>query len=140
MRRFANGGGGVASSALVIATPACNSVPVERQGPWLVHRGDSFRLAVLVGQDPLGGNVDIEIAMTEDGSRWSGTVHTPGDLDRLLERWGSTGGGAASLYIWEEDMIVVRTLSEDVIVRVAEDLVRTGEYRKALRSMPSLSE
>lgn len=103
---------------------------MQRDGPWLVHAGDGYRLSVLVGRDALNGNVDFEVVVESDGSRWGGTMFTLDNVAMLLERKDEPGDDAR--YLWADGMVVVPSLTPSVLVAVVEHLVRSGDYRSAL--------
>jgi hypothetical protein len=74
-------------------------------------------------------NVDVRVELA-DGRAYSLAFFTVANLVTLLARWGKTGECAHGLYVWERNMVVVQSISEAVIRKVAQDLVETGDIEK----------
>jgi hypothetical protein len=63
--------------------------------PWYRVCTDQFVASFLPGAgEDLDSvcNVDVEVRLTEDGSRWSATVFTLAEVERLMQKWAGTGG------------------------------------------------
>jgi hypothetical protein len=80
-------------------------------GPWYSVRTDRFVASFL----PNAGealdtvcNVDVEVTLTADGSRWSATVFTLAEVERLMETWSRTGEALGGRYFWCSDGLMVR--------------------------------
>ncbi|GAA1018888.1 MULTISPECIES: hypothetical protein [Amycolatopsis] len=78
--------------------------------PYCVFRTSAFDAMFLVG----GGeapeevdNVDVEVRYP-DGSRWSATMFTLDEVDRIMRRWESTGECAGGSYFAGVDEVIVR--------------------------------
>lgn len=52
-------------------------------------------------------NVDVEVHLP-DGSRWSATIFTLAEVDRLMMRWEGTGEAAGGRCFWCSDGLIVR--------------------------------
>ncbi|MFI9508271.1 hypothetical protein [Nocardia sp. NPDC052566] len=52
-------------------------------------------------------NVDVEVRLP-DGSRWSATMLTIAEVDRLMARWSETGEYGGGSYFWCSDGLIVR--------------------------------
>jgi len=77
-------------------------------------------------EDPGDANADVEVELA-DGSRWGATVFTPRNLETLRARYRSSGECAGGLYLWARHMILVEAVTEEVLRRVVEDLLESGE-------------
>ncbi|MFC9894695.1 hypothetical protein ACFVMC_13485 [Nocardia sp. NPDC127579] len=51
-------------------------------------------------------NVDVEVRLT-DGSRWSATMFTVAEVQRLMARWSQTGECGGGAYFWCRDGVIV---------------------------------
>ncbi|MGW1803030.1 hypothetical protein ACWCQN_46255 [Streptomyces sp. NPDC001984] len=79
-------------------------------------------------------NIDMWVTFA-DGNRWSGTVFTLYEVQRLLDRWKGTGECLDGSYFWCWDGLIVREAGIPAMVRVVDDLVATGDYKGALRAL-----
>ncbi|MFI5560737.1 hypothetical protein ACIA2T_15795 [Amycolatopsis japonica] len=73
-------------------------------------RTTSFDLHDLIGdhEDPgQAGNIDVEVRLP-DGSRWSATMFTVAEVERLMEHWAQTGECGSGSYFWCSDGVIVR--------------------------------
>jgi hypothetical protein len=106
--------------------------------PWTVVATEAFRLMVLAGVDGLDredDNVDVEVHLASDGSRWGATVFTYRNLDTLMRQWAQSGECRNGLYIWADHMIVVRELTTETLLEVVGDLVEQQQLETALRRL-----
>ncbi|MEH6459988.1 hypothetical protein [Chitinimonas sp. JJ19] len=71
-------------------------------------------------------NIDALVSL-EDGRIFAATFFTVDNLRTLMKRYRNSGECAEGTYIWAVDMIVVETISVDVIRRTVADLIATGE-------------
>jgi hypothetical protein len=76
-------------------------------------------------------NLNVDVEVRDAGGRWSATFFTLDNLEALFMKNATTGECATGLYLWAADMILVRSLSEDVIVKTVADLRATGEFTRA---------
>lgn len=68
--------------------------------PWYRVRTEDFEALFLPGPDEdLDSvcNVDVEVRLT-DGSRWSATVRTVAEVERLMENWSRSGEALGGRY------------------------------------------
>lgn len=79
-------------------------------------------------------NVDMWVTFA-DGDRWSGTVFTLSEVQRLLLRWEETGEALAGRYFAVWDGLIVRDEGIDAMVNVIDHLVAAGEYETVLRPL-----
>lgn len=71
-------------------------------------------------------NVDVLIDL-DDGRSFSATFFTIDNLRTLMRRYRTSGECANGAYIWAKDMVVVESISEEVLRVVVTDLIATGE-------------
>ncbi|CAG7643386.1 hypothetical protein [Actinacidiphila bryophytorum] len=106
-------------------------------GPWYRVRTDRFVASFLpsAGEDlDAVCNVDVEVRLT-DGSRWSATVFTVAEVQRLMERWAQTGEEAGGRYFWCSDGLIVR---EAGVVNMAEAIsgaLDEGDFEQILQRL-----
>ncbi|MCG8915465.1 hypothetical protein L6E12_06655 [Actinokineospora sp. PR83] len=89
-------------------------------GPYYRVRTSSFDVAFLIDPDvDLDGvdNTDVEVRLP-DGSRWSATIFTVAEVERLMARWAGTGEYSGGSYFWCHDGLIVRDPGIGNIVRV----------------------
>lgn len=105
--------------------------------PWYRVRTDRLVASFLpsAGEDLKAVcNVDVEVRLT-DGSRWSATVFTVAEVQRLMERWAQTGEEAGGRYFWCSDGLIVR---EAGVVNMAEAISGTldeGDFEQILQRL-----
>ncbi|MEE1737025.1 hypothetical protein PUR49_11010 [Streptomyces sp. BE147] len=112
---------------------------VERgwDGPWYRVRSDSFEASFLPssGEDlDLVRNVDAEVRLT-DGSRWSATVVTAAEVERLLESWRRSGEALGGRYFWVSDGLIVRDPGIDNMTQVIAGLIETDEFSSVFQRL-----
>jgi hypothetical protein len=78
-------------------------------------------------------NVDVEVR--DEAGRWSATFFTLTNVESLLAKHARTGECAGGTYIWAVDMILVRELSERVIIETVADLRRSGEFERVFKAL-----
>ena len=108
-------------------------------GPWYRVRAEAFDVSFLPndGQDvETVCNVDVFVDLP-DGSRWSATVFTLAEVERLMNLWASTGEALAGRYFWCPDGLIVREPGTTAIVAVLAGLLESGELRKILLQINS---
>lgn len=71
-------------------------------------------------------NVDVLIDL-DDGRSFSATFFTIHNLRALMRRYRASGECANGAYVWAKDMVVVESISEEVLRVVVTDLIATGE-------------
>jgi hypothetical protein len=89
-------------------------------GPYYRVRTSSFEVGFLIGPgedlDQVD-NVDAEVRLP-DGSRWSATIFTVAEVERLMARWADTGECSGGSYFWCHDGLIVRDPGVGTIVQV----------------------
>ncbi|MFD7284033.1 hypothetical protein ACFV80_45440 [Streptomyces sp. NPDC059862] len=106
--------------------------PVERRwdGPWYRVRAEDFEALFLPSPDEdLDSvcNVDVEVRLA-DGSRWSATVFTVAEVERLMEKWSRSGESLGGRYFWCSDGLIVRDPGVDSMVQVIRGLLDASEF------------
>lgn len=107
-------------------------------GPWYRVRTDRFVASFLPGAgEDLGTvcNVDVEVRLAADGSRWSATVFTLAEVGRLMERWSRTGGELGGRYFRCSDGLIVRDAGIGSMTRVLVGLLDSGDLTEVLQRL-----
>jgi hypothetical protein len=79
-------------------------------------------------------NVDVEVLLF-DGSRFSATCCTVENISRLMLSHRETGENCEGLYFWASDLVVVRDISPQTLIRLARSLVETGDLSTVFRRL-----
>jgi hypothetical protein len=72
-------------------------------------------------------NVDVEVRLV-DGSRWSATVFTVAEVERLMEEWSRSGEALGGRYFWCSDGLIVRDPGIDSMAEVIRGLLDANEF------------
>jgi hypothetical protein len=105
--------------------------------PWYRVRTDQFLASFLpdAGEDlDAVCNVDVEVRLT-DGSRWSATVFTAAEVQRLMERWALTGEVAGGRYFWCSDGLIVREAGVANITEAISGALDEGDFEQILQRL-----
>ncbi len=103
--------------------------------PWYRVRTDRFMASFLpnAGEDlDAVCNVDVEVRLT-DGSRWSATVFTVAEVQRLMERRAQTGEAAGGRYFWCSDGLIVREPGIDNMTQAITGVLDEDDFDKILQ-------
>ncbi|MFD3971199.1 hypothetical protein [Streptomyces cyaneofuscatus] len=118
-----------------------NGAEATEQGwdaPWYHVRTDRFRASFLPSADePLDAvcNVDVEVRLTADDSRWSATVFTLAEVERPMEKDSRTGESLSRRYFWCSDGLIVRGAGIDNIAHVLTGLLDCGDFTPVLQRL-----
>ncbi|MFC8722601.1 hypothetical protein [Kitasatospora sp. NPDC057198] len=107
-------------------------------GPFYRVRTDRFEALFVPdpGEEPDAVcNVDVEVRLTADGSRWSATVFTLAEVGRIMDRWSRTGEALGGRYFRCSDGLVVRDPGIDSMTRVLAGLLDDGGFTRVLRRL-----
>ncbi|GAA1312147.1 hypothetical protein GCM10009647_036650 [Streptomyces sanglieri] len=107
-------------------------------GPWYRVRTDRFVASFLpcAGEDlDTVCNVDLEVRLTADNSRWSATVFTLAEVERLMERWSRTGEELGGRYFWCSDGLIVRDAGIGNMTQVLIGLLDSGDLTQILQRL-----
>jgi hypothetical protein len=108
------------------------SEPIERgwDEPWYRVRMEDFQASFL----PCDGedldevcNVDVFVTL-KDGSRWTATVFTVAEVERLMKLWAGTDEALGGRYFWVSDGLFVRDPGIDSVTDVIAGLIEIGEF------------
>jgi hypothetical protein len=105
--------------------------PGRWDSPWYRVQVDGFEIAFLLeSEEEIDevDNVDV-IVRLGDGTTWTATVFTLSEVQRLMDRWSSTGEALAGRYFWCWDGLIVREPGVTAIVDVISGLVASGDVR-----------
>ena len=83
---------------------------------------DQFRALFMLGADDEAAaveNVDAEITL-RDGSRWSATFISIHEIQKIMDRWRTSGENAAGQYFHCGDLVIVREAGIPAMVRALE--------------------
>lgn len=107
---------------------------VDRVGPYLVIHLAGWTLRLLLGVDDAEPRspCDIEVE-APNGDRYVGVAATLNHLADLMARWHATGECLSGKYVWIKNLVIVRTLSPELLAEVIADLIRTGELGSAMQ-------
>jgi hypothetical protein len=105
--------------------------------PWYRVRTDRFVASFLPNADEdldAVCNVDVEVRLT-DGSRWSATVFTVAEVQRLMERWAQTGEEAGGRYFWCSDGLIVREAGVANMTEAISSALDQGDFERILQRL-----
>ena len=75
-------------------------------------------------------NVDVEVTDTSD-KRWSATFFPLENVHAIFSQNALTGECGGGLYLWSSDMVLVRSVSFDLIRTTVLQLMAAGEFESA---------
>lgn len=107
------------------------------ESPHYLVRTSAFDAFFLVGGGENPGevdNVDVEVRYP-DGSRWSATMVTLDEVDRIMHRWERTGECADGSYFVVPDGLIVREPGVRKMAAVLIALHDSGELKSALMGL-----
>ncbi|MFJ8888551.1 hypothetical protein ACIRJR_34820 [Streptomyces sp. NPDC102402] len=112
---------------------------VERgwDGPWYRVRTDAFEASFLPSPDEdleAVCNVDAEVRLM-DGSRWSATVFTVAEVERLMEVGTRSGEDLGGRYFWCSDGLIVREPGIESMAHVIAGLLASGAFSQVLQRL-----
>jgi hypothetical protein len=79
-------------------------------------------------------NADVELT-DSNGQRWSATVMTLAEVDRLMTAWESSGECLGGAFFRVPDLLIVREPDRRAVVRLFTELHRTGEHRQEMNPL-----
>lgn len=92
-----------------------------------------YTLSVSTGGEDLPQEAYAEVRLP-DGRGWSARLHTPESVRFILDEWrrhGERRGERSGLYFWAPGVILVREITREGIVTLAEDLMAEGDLELA---------
>lgn len=105
-------------------------------GPFYVVRTDALEATFVpgAGEDlDQVDNVDVQVRLSEDGSRYRATILTLAEVDRLMTRWAGTGEALGGRYFHGWDSLIVREPGIENMFEVLAGMHRNGELAGVLR-------
>ena len=113
------------------------------RGPVTSVRADSIAARSSSSSSPLAAPALGEVRSQRvldlpDGSRWSATVFTLAEVERLMDLWATTGEALGGRYFWCSDGLIVREPGVSVMVEVLTGLLGSGDFRQVLRQIDDL--
>ncbi|WTZ69292.1 hypothetical protein OG322_12335 [Streptomyces sp. NBC_01260] len=79
-------------------------------------------------------NVDVEVRLP-DGSRWSATIFTVAEVERLMARWSSTGEALNGRYFRCSDGLIVKEPGVMPMAEVIVGLLDSGDLQQVLQRL-----
>ncbi|WP_343235446.1 hypothetical protein [Streptomyces bauhiniae] len=79
-------------------------------------------------------NVDVFVDLP-DGSRWSATLITLGQVELVMKRWATTGEALGGCYFQVSDGLIVRDAGIGNMTRVLVGLIENGEFAQVLQRL-----
>lgn len=107
-------------------------------GPFYRVRTDRFEASFVPDAgEPLDTicNVDVEVRLTADGSRWSATVFTLAEVAHIMDRWSHTGEALEGRCFWCSDGLIVRASGIDNMMQVLAGLLDNGDLTQVLQRL-----
>ncbi|MFH8872385.1 hypothetical protein ACIBCC_11970 [Streptomyces griseus] len=109
-----------------------SSEPIERgwDEPWYRVRTEEFQASFLPGDgEDLGEVCNVDVSVTlKDGSRWTATVFTVAEVERLMRLWEGTDEALGGRYFWVSDGLIVRDPGIDSMADVIAGLIENDEF------------
>jgi hypothetical protein len=79
-------------------------------------------------------NVDVFVNLP-DGSRWSATVFTLVEVDRLMKRWADSEEALGGRYFWCSDGLIVREPGVSAMFEVIAGLLTSRDLHAVLQRL-----
>ncbi|MEU0431892.1 hypothetical protein ABZ153_09635 [Streptomyces sp. NPDC006290] len=111
--------------------------PGRWDGPWYRVRTEHFEAAYLpnAGEDLESvDNVDVFVDLN-DGSRWSATIITLGQVEVIMARWAESGEALGGRYFWCSDGLIVRDPGISNMTQVLTGLIESDEFTQILHRL-----
>ncbi|EHN78567.1 hypothetical protein SMCF_1913 [Streptomyces coelicoflavus ZG0656] len=111
--------------------------PGRWDGPWYRVRTERFEAAFLPnsGEDMEAvDNIDVLVDL-KDGSRWSATVITLGQVEAIMARWAESGEASGGRYFRCSDGLIVRDPGISNMTQVLTGLIESDEFTQILHRL-----
>ncbi|MFK0011367.1 hypothetical protein [Streptomyces sp. NPDC091027] len=98
--------------------------------PWYRVRTDAFEASFLPGAgEDLDALCNVDLFVTlNDGSRWTATVFTVAEVERLMKVWAESGEALGGRFFWVSDGLIVKDPGVDSMTDVIAGLIETDEF------------
>ncbi|MCX4706873.1 hypothetical protein OG252_00765 [Streptomyces sp. NBC_01352] len=106
-------------------------------GPWYRVRTEHFEAAFLPNAEEdleAVDNVDVVVDLN-DGSRWSATIITLGQVEVVMARWAESGEALGGGYFRCSDGLIVRDPGISNMAQVLTGLIESDEFTQILRRL-----
>ncbi|MGC4985771.1 hypothetical protein ACLQ18_34940 [Streptomyces sp. DT193] len=106
-------------------------------GPWYRVRAEVFEASFLPSEGEhldVVCNVDVFVTL-KDGSRWTATVFTVAEVERLMKLWAETDEALGGRYFWVSDGLIVRDPGIDSMTEVIAGLIENGEFSEIFQRL-----
>lgn len=106
-------------------------------GPWYRVRAEVFEASFLPSEGEhldVVCNVDVFVTL-KDGSRWTATVFTVAEVERLMKLWAETDEALGGRYFWVSDGLIVRDPGIDNMTEVIAGLIENGEFSEIFQRL-----
>ncbi|MCY0957561.1 hypothetical protein [Streptomyces sp. H27-H5] len=106
--------------------------------PFHLVETSRFTITYILGldDDPLTIENTDAIVTAPDGTRWSATLLTRREIDRVMDRWVTSGECAHGSYLQVQDLVIVRDPGMDSMTRALVDIFE--EYGMDTDVLPKL--
>ncbi|WP_312867087.1 hypothetical protein [Streptomyces zagrosensis] len=112
-------------------------ISVSRDGAYYRVRAGALEMLFLPGPNEALDevcNVDAEVRLP-DGSRWSATIFTVAEVERLMTRWVGTGEALSGRYFWCSGELIVKEPGVIPMAKVIMGLLDNGEFHRILQQL-----
>ena len=96
--------------------------------PFHVVETPQFKALFMLGADDrveTVENVDAEVTLP-DGSRWSATLMTLLEIERIMMHWAESGENRSGAYFQCSDLVIVRTAGIPGMIQALEAVIENG--------------
>lgn len=96
--------------------------------PLHVVETSQFKALFMLGADDrveTVENVDAEVTLP-DGTRWSATIMTLLEIERIMMHWADTGENLGGAYFQCPDLVIVRTGGIPGMIKALEAVLESG--------------
>ncbi|MGW2181839.1 hypothetical protein ACWCXX_27840 [Streptomyces sp. NPDC001732] len=106
--------------------------------PWYRVRAEAFEASFLPNEgEDLEAVCDVDVLVTlKDGSRWSATMFTVAQVERLMKLWEGSDEALGGRYFWFSDGLIVRDPGIDSMTDVIAGLIENDEFSDIFQRLP----
>jgi hypothetical protein len=124
-------------AALVMRETPLVTADVRWDPPFYTVRRNRFEATFILGVDETAEtleSVDVEVRLTDD-SRWSATVFTLAEVERLMTKDARSGENLGGSYFWCWDGLIVRDPGVESMTAVIDGLLDDDTFTSILRRL-----
>jgi hypothetical protein len=100
------------------------------EGPWLTTDIHGWQVKILKGSGPMQGILDVEL-LAPDRRRFAAEIGTLEDIRRIMGGHSRSGESLSGSYLYMQNLIILKELSEPFIRRVLDHMIRSNEIESA---------